>query len=149
LAGTAGLALTVDAGQTWTTCAPPRPQLTWYDLMVQAPDRLLAATSSGLFRSAAGCGDWSQIRDGIEPSTVFHIGTHPLGSHLFAVQRGSVLRSADEGKKWSPLAGSSHDQSTPIQLIMLQDHLEILYGLFSRRGVAEWTLSGNGASEIE
>jgi photosystem II stability/assembly factor-like uncharacterized protein len=149
LAGTAGLALTVDAGQTWTTCAPPRPQLTWYDLMVQAPDRLLAATSSGLFRSAAGCGDWSVIRDGIEPSTVFRIGTNPLGSHLFAVQRGSVLRSADEGKKWSPLAGSSHDQSTPIQLIMLQDHPEILYGLFSRRGVAEWPLSGNGASEIE
>jgi photosystem II stability/assembly factor-like uncharacterized protein len=148
LAGPNGLALTVDAGQTWSTCAPPRPQLTWYDLMVQAPDRLLAATSSGLFRSAEGCGGWSLIRDGIEPSTVFKIGTHPLRSDLFAVQHGSVLRSTDEGKKWSPLAGPSHDESTPIRMLVLHDHPESLYGLFSRRGVAEWSLSGAGQATL-
>jgi photosystem II stability/assembly factor-like uncharacterized protein len=141
LCGPEAITFSSDGGQGWTKCDLPAPRLHCNDVRSVAK-QLLAATSYGLFRSSAGCADWSLIRKGIEASTVLNIGSHPLRQEFFIVQRGRLLRSSDGGETWSTSSETATDETTPIRLLVPSESPERLYGLFPQRGVQYRPLSG-------
>jgi photosystem II stability/assembly factor-like uncharacterized protein len=134
-----------DSGNTWTACGPPSTPVDWYGVAAKADSPfVLAATSHGLLRSSDGCKTWSFVRSGVEASTVMNVLVHPSRPEFFAVQRGRLLRSADDGETWQSLSGISASETTPIALGILPDNPDNVFALFRRRGVARWNLRASG-----
>jgi photosystem II stability/assembly factor-like uncharacterized protein len=137
----AAAVLSRDSGKAWTVCGSPSTPVAWYGIAAKADSSLvLAATSHGLLRSTDNCRNWSFVRNGIEASTVMNVIPHPSRPEFFAAQRGRLLRSADEGETWQALSGVSGSEATPTTLDIFLDRPDTVYGLFRRRGVAQWKL---------
>lgn len=133
-----GVVSSKDSGATWEQCRNPATDVEWYDAARTPQGELLGATSHGLFRSA-DCADWSLVRSGLDASTVSTIYSDRVAGILYAGQGGVLYRSADGGATWTPIGGGS--RSMPTRLALLPDHQDRIFGLFSRRGVAEWLLT--------
>jgi hypothetical protein len=148
LTATGGLVST-DAGLTWTSCGDAGPQSAWNGLafdMAGGSSRplALAATGTGLYRSADGCRTWSSVRTGLDNATVSLVLFHPTrAGEAFISQGGHIFVSNDGGQRWQPIDDET-DHSTggnagvfggPASLVVLSAAPDTLFALFPRRGV--------------
>ena len=134
-----GAFASADAGVTWKTCGEPASSTVWYGLAFDAPGThtALAATSSGLFRSADDCSSWTRVSGGLLADTVGVVLFHPTRSgEAFVSQDGRVLRSTDGGLNWQSLDDENDGKIWPASLMVLPELPDRLYALFPRRGVS-------------
>jgi len=141
-----------DSGATWKTCGQPAPSAVWYGLAFDSggthgangATTALAATSTGLFRSADGCLSWVKATEPLnsaggnssEGSTVNLVLFHPAhAGEAFAAEGGMVYRSTDQGQHWQPMDDEGRGFSWPSSLFILPEYPDRLFALFPRRGV--------------
>ena len=132
-----------DAGVTWTKCGEPQTGTTWYGLAVDPglPNVALAATATGLFRSADGCKSWTRVSAGLRTETASIVLFHPKRPHeAYVSQGGKVFRSTDGGQQWVALDEGSNGNSGPSSLFILPEISDRLFALFPRRGVFSTSL---------
>lgn len=136
------MALSRDAGETWYVCGKPPAAVDWYGYTVTPQSHaVVAATSHGILRSTDECKTWSFVRSGIEGSTVMNVVSHPSRPEMFAVQRGRLFRSTDDGASWQAFSSGKGSESTPTALGIFADSPDDVFALFRRTGVAQWKLN--------
>jgi hypothetical protein len=145
--------LSRDFGSSWAVCGKTSSAVDWYGIAVNAdPQVVVAATSHGLVRSIDNCQTWSFVRKGVEASTVMNVVSHPSRREFYAVQRGRLLRSVDDGESWESLSKTSAGEATPTVLGIFPENPDRVFALFRRRGVAQWQLGDSarqGASVLK
>jgi photosystem II stability/assembly factor-like uncharacterized protein len=148
LTGTGGL-VSRDAGMTWKSCGDAGPKGPWnglaFDMVGGSSQPLaLAATATGLFRSADGCQTWSQVHTGLDNATVSLVLFHPTrAGEAFISQGGHIFVSNDGGQRWQPIddetdgstGGNAGGFGGPASLVVLSAAPDTLFALFPRRGV--------------
>ncbi|MEP7008721.1 MAG: hypothetical protein ABJC13_00205 [Acidobacteriota bacterium] len=106
LIGRGRLARTRDGGQTWSPIGVELPNVIALTAEAHSPDRLLAATSHGLFRSPDGGDHWARVAFGGFP--VLAVASDPfLEGNLLAILGAypqTAWRSIDHGLTWTAVS---------------------------------------------
>ncbi len=126
-----------DAGRTWQLLpSPPDQSIEWNQLAVGADGALLAATSHGLWRSAAAGRAWERAAGDLGATTVTSVLAHPeRAGHAFAAQYDRIFFSSDDGRAWTPLASQGLERAAVRALAIVKNQPDRLYALVAGRGV--------------
>ena len=103
-----GLSWSPDAGQTWNRIRDPLPSecnvrsLTVYP---DQPQRVLAGTDVGLYRSEDAAQTWVKLDSPMDDTQIWSVTVDPSDPEtIFAGTRPDAFRSRDGGKTWDALS---------------------------------------------
>lgn len=100
--GTGGLAVSQDAGQTWSTGAVGARDNPVFDLLVlpsdaaNQPDELWAATRDGLFQSLDAGVTWQHLVEGLPPVSAFALASDGSGRLYVGLDGGEIYVQTKE-----------------------------------------------------
>lgn len=95
-----GVLKSTDGGQTWSSANSGMGNVTVGRLIIDPVNRqiILAATSSGLYRSTNGAGSWTRVQTGNFKELVFN----PINrNYVYAASGDDFWRSTDNGLNWA------------------------------------------------
>lgn len=133
----AGVVVSKDAGQTWTSTGltfPPQ-ELVWGHRLLINPvtsSTLLAATSQHIYHSTDAGTTWSPVADGNFRDLEFHPANPAI---VYASTSTQILRSTDGGGSWQGVAGLPNSDPVPTSRIAL--------GISRARPDAVYAVAGN------
>jgi photosystem II stability/assembly factor-like uncharacterized protein len=133
-----GIQVSRDGGKTWSMAGPPPQGLIALAASARSPDRIYAATRSGLAYSENAGATWQAGAFGGAPVSM--VATGPNGM-LYAYVVGSGLMSATEEKPddWSPL---SSDQRIQLHLAIDGKNPNRLFAIAHEAGIIQSTDGG-------
>jgi photosystem II stability/assembly factor-like uncharacterized protein len=123
---------TNDRGQTWTQQFQGKNlEDSFLCVLALGPQHAIAAGAYGLFAETTDGGvTWSQ-RTIVEGDAHFYaLVRAPAGQLYLCGERGTLLRSADQGRTWKPIGPAS--TSTLFGVLPLADDTLLAHGLSSR-----------------
>ena len=130
------LLVSSDGGRTWKQAAPPGAV---FDLAVdpRAPNRIVASTEAGVFRSADAGKGWRPLADDLAG-----LLTWPAPDRMYLVDgEGQVHQSGDGGRRFEPTGGIG---GPPVAFTSHEDELYAALGdgtvKRSTDGGASWTV---------
>lgn len=137
--------VTQDAGRTWTLQWQGESlEDSFLDVIALDASRVIAVGAYGLYLQSGDAGQsWSRIRIAEEDLHLNRISRGPTGTLYLAGERGTLLRSRDDGANWTPIP-ASYDGSF-FGILPLEDKTLLAYGLRghvyrSTDDGASWTL---------
>lgn len=103
-----GLSYTTDAGATWERIRNPIPSECNVRSLAVYPDqpqRVLAGTDAGLFRSETAGSTWDKLESPMDETQIWSVTVDPTDPEtIFAGTRPDAFRSRDGGKTWKALS---------------------------------------------
>ncbi len=145
--------LTAGAESAWVWIGPEGGPLGPFVFSPADPERVLAASANGVFRSLDGGGSWTRLASGLTDPNVTALVS--AGDAVLAgTRRHGLFRSVDRGDTWQPV-----DLGIPNQwvLVLAADPADPsrIYagtadsGVFrSEDGGATWTVSNDGLDNL-
>jgi photosystem II stability/assembly factor-like uncharacterized protein len=96
-----GIHRSADAGATWSYHSGPA-SVRRLGFFPQAPSVALAATANGLWRTADGGLQWTQVTT---PTQIFDVAIAADGATAYATFDSRIWQSSDTGFTWQPMEG--------------------------------------------
>ena len=123
-------------GETWKACAVLQGSGEIYGLAALPGQRLVAATSSGLWVSTNLCSSWRPLGGPLEGNTIQAIARHPVRTNeLFAARYGLIFATRDAGRTWTRISPEDWPISSVKQLLVMPGAPDRLFVLTQYQGV--------------
>jgi photosystem II stability/assembly factor-like uncharacterized protein len=109
------LYLSNDAGAAWKPLSMLLSTATIYDVALspRGGEAVLLGTAQGLYRNQAGSTKWERVSEGLQDGTVTSVAWDGFKEgYAWCVQFGQLYESADNGRSWHPLAGSTLENAS-------------------------------------